>query len=321
MLIKFKYTTKACAREFSARDRYLKKVSLCYSLDNVLPEWLTIRPATTDRYGAIKEKMLSQGICTVCVEAHCPNMSECWSSGTATFMILGETCTRGCRFCAVRKAATGAEIDRLEPEKLAETVKEWGLGYVVLTSVCRDDLDDQGSSHFADCVKEMKRMNPKTMVEVLIPDFRGDVQCLQRVVDAHPDVIGHNVETVERSSPAIRDRRASYPQSLNVLKTSKLMDKSIYTKSAMMLGLGETEDEIFATLKDLRAVGVDFVALGQYLRPASNNIEVKEYVEPQKFERIKKRAMGLGFLYVTSGPFVRSSYRASEYFVKALVQK
>jgi lipoic acid synthetase len=287
----------------------------------MLPEWLSIKPATTERYDRIRQAMLSRGICTVCVEAHCPNMTECWSSGTATFMILGDRCTRGCRFCAVKKSASGAEIDRLEPQKIAETVKEWGLDYVVLTSVCRDDLGDQGSSHFAACVREMKRANPMTIVEVLIPDFEGDRQCLQRIVDARPDVIGHNVETVERLSPAIRDRRASYSQSLNVLRDSKLLDRRVYTKSAMMLGMGETDSEISATLKDLREAGVDFVALGQYLRPASNNIEVKEYVEPQKFERIKKEATGLGFLHVTAGPFVRSSYRASEYFIKGLVQK
>jgi lipoic acid synthetase len=287
----------------------------------MLPEWLTIKPATTEKYNEIKQTMLALGIHTVCIEAHCPNMAECWSSGTATFMILGDLCTRGCRFCSVRKSATGTAIDKQEPEKLALIAKEWGLNYVVLTSVCRDDLNDQGSAHFAACIKEIKKVNPRIIVEVLIPDFKGDLACLQRIVKAYPDVIGHNVETVERLTPVIRDRRASYAQSLNVLRISKLLDKNIYTKSAMMLGVGETEQEILTTLMDLRAAGVDFLALGQYLRPSSRQIEVKEYVEPQKFEFIRKRSMELGFLYVASGPFVRSSYKAGEYFVRALVNK
>lgn len=286
----------------------------------MLPEWLTIKPATTERYNAIKQTMLSMGLCTVCVEAHCPNMAECWSSGTATFMILGNMCTRGCRFCNVRKSATGAVIDKLEPEKLARIVKQWKLGYIVLTSVCRDDLKDQGSSHFAACVKEIRKENPGTAVEVLIPDFGADRALLKAVVDSRPDVIGHNVETVERLSQKIRDRRASYARSLDVLKTCKMLYGNVYTKSAIMLGFGESEEEVVATLRDLRAAGVDFVAIGQYLRPTPRHIEVREYVEPQKFERIRKRALGLGFLYVASGPFVRSSYKAGEHFVKAMVQ-
>ena len=286
----------------------------------MLPEWLAIKPATTPRYGEIKQAMLSLGICTVCVEAHCPNMSECWSSGTATFMVLGDTCTRGCRFCNVKKSASGTEVDESEPEKLAGIIKRWKLSYVVLTSVCRDDLADQGSSHFAACIKKIRMENPETVIEVLIPDFKGDVSCLKRVADAHPDVIGHNIETVERLTSKVRDRRASYPQSLGVLRASKRLDKGIYTKSAMMLGLGETEEEVLSALGDLRTAGVDFVAIGQYLRPTLRHIGVKEYIEPQKFERIKRKALDLGFLYVAAGPFVRSSYKAGEYFVRALVR-
>lgn len=287
----------------------------------MLPEWLTIKPATTERYGEIKRSMLSAGVCTVCVEAHCPNMAECWSSGTATFMVLGDTCTRGCRFCNVGKSAAGAEVDESEPEKLAGIIKKWKLGYVVLTSVCRDDLADQGSSHFAACIERIRAENPKTAIEVLIPDFRGDAACLKRIVDAHPDVIGHNIETVERLTPSVRDRRASYSQSLGVLRTSKQLDKRIYTKSAMMLGLGETEEEVLSALRNLRSAGTDFVAIGQYLRPAPRNTDVKEYVAPEVFDRLKEKALAMGFLYAASGPFVRSSYKAGEYFVKSLIKR
>jgi lipoic acid synthetase len=286
----------------------------------MLPDWLGVKPANTEKYNEIKQTISSLGLNTVCVEAHCPNITECWSAGTATFMILGELCTRGCRFCAVSKSAKGVETDRLEPEKLAKVIKEWGLGYVVLTSVCRDDLPDQGAGHFAACVREIKKANPGTLVEVLIPDFRGDAVCLQQIVDARPDVIGHNMETVERLNPVIRDRRANYAQSLKVLQLSKSFDKRIYTKSAMMLGVGETEEEILKTLQDLRASGVDFLAMGQYLRPSQHQYEVKEYVALEKFERLKKKAMELGFLYVAAGPFIRSSYKAREYFIKALVK-
>ncbi|MDE1854868.1 MAG: lipoyl synthase [Candidatus Micrarchaeota archaeon] len=286
----------------------------------MLPDWLAIKPANTERYGEIKQTIDVMGLHTVCVEAHCPNITECWSAGTATFMILGGTCTRGCRFCAVQKRAIGEGIDMLEPTKLAAVIKKWGLDYVVLTSVCRDDLPDQGSGHFAACVREIKKACANTLVEVLIPDFRGDVSCLQRIVDAKPDVIGHNIETVERLNPVIRDRRANYSQSLKVLQTSKQLDRRIYTKSAMMLGVGETEEEIIKALQDLRANGVDFVAIGQYLRPSQHHYEVKEYVMPEKFERLRKKALELGFLYVAAGPFVRSSYKAGEYFVKRLIQ-
>jgi len=286
----------------------------------MLPDWLSIKPANTEKYNEVKQTVASLGLHTVCVEAHCPNITECWSAGTATFMILGGLCTRGCRFCSVRKSAIGEGIDALEPNKLAQVIKRWGLDYVVLTSVCRDDLPDQGAGHFAACVRAIKEACPKTLVEVLIPDFRGDESCLKQVVDARPDVLGHNIETVERLSPQIRDRRADYWQSLRVLEAAKRLGMHIYTKSAMMLGVGETEEEIIKALQDLRAHGVDFVAMGQYLRPSQHHYEVKEYVAPEKFERLRKRALELGFLYVAAGPFVRSSYKAGEYFLKTLMQ-
>ncbi len=284
-----------------------------------LPEWLSIRPASTEKYAGIKGTVAALGLHTVCTEAHCPNITECWSGGTATFMVLGDLCTRGCRFCAVSKKAIGREPDRMEPKKLALAVKEWGLEYVVVTSVCRDDLADQGAGHFAECIKEIKRENPKVVVEVLIPDFSGNIEYLGKIIAAKPDVIGHNIETVERLSPYVRDRRAGYRKSLEVLKASKELDSTIYTKSAMMLGLGEEHDEILQSMKDLREAGVDFLAMGQYLRPTKNHIEVKEYVKPEAFERLKQEALGLGFMYVASGPFVRSSYKAGEFFLKSML--
>ncbi len=286
----------------------------------MLPEWLSISPAGTEKYAETKQSIADAGLHTVCVEAHCPNIAECWSSGTATFMILGDKCTRGCRFCAVHKSAIGSGIDALEPTKLANVIRKWRLDYVVLTSVCRDDLQDQGAGHFAACIRAIKKQNPGTLVEVLIPDFGGDASLLRTIADAGPDVVGHNIETVERLSPVIRDRRASYRQSLRVLNEFKRMGVRLYTKSAMMLGVGETEEEVLRSLHDLRDSHVDFVAVGQYLRPSQFQYEVKEYVTPEKFERIKRSALGMGFLYAAAGPFVRSSYKAGEYFIKRIVE-
>ncbi|MCL5427696.1 MAG: lipoyl synthase [Candidatus Marsarchaeota archaeon] len=286
---------------------------------NGLPEWLSIRPASTSSYSDIKNRVKELGLNTVCAEAHCPNITECWSSGTATFMVLGGLCTRGCRFCAVKKSANGSAPDAEEPRKLAKAINEWGLDYIVVTSVCRDDLEDQGAGHFAECVNEIKKLNPKTKIEVLIPDFAADTGLLRKVTDSRPDVIGHNIETVERISPSIRDRRASYRQSLKVLKTVKELDPGIYTKSAMMLGIGETDDEIMRSLDDLRSAGVDFMAMGQYLRPSAAHVEVKEFVAPERFNDLRERAMAKGFLYVAAGPFVRSSYLAGDAFTTAVI--
>ncbi len=283
----------------------------------MLPEWLSIRPASTEKYAGIKSTISSLGLHTVCVEAHCPNITECWSAGTATFMVLGDLCTRGCTFCAVNKRAKGVYVDAQEPLKLARAISEWGLDYVVITSVCRDDLQDQGAGHFASCVSEIKKASPSTLVEVLIPDFREDELCIRRIAQSGPDVVGHNIETVERLSPSVRDRRADYRQSLRVLRLFKELDPHVYTKSAMMLGIGESEGEVISAMRDLRDAGVDFLAMGQYLRPSQRHIEVREYVPPERFERLKAVALGMGFRYVAAGPFVRSSYKAGEYFIKA----
>lgn len=273
---------------------------------------MTIKPFSSSKYSEIKSEILLRGLHTICAEAHCPNITECWSSGTATFMVLGDLCTRGCRFCSVQKSAKGRMPDPNEPENLSEVVKKWGLKYVVITSVCRDDLEDQGSAHFARCVEEIRKKSPDTTIELLIPDFRNNDSCIERIIKSKPDVIGHNLETVESISPKIRDKRATYSQSLEILSKIKKMDKGIYTKSAIMLGLGESDPEIEKTMDDLRNTGVDFLAMGQYLRPSSLHAEVKEFISPKKFADLKERAMKKGFLYVASGPFVRSSYRADE---------
>ena len=273
---------------------------------------MTIKPFSSSKYSEIKSEILSRVLHTICAEAHCPNITECWSSGTATFMVLGDLCTRGCRFCSVQKSAKGRMPDPNEPENLSEVVKKWGLKYVVITSVCRDDLEDQGSAHFARCVEEIRKKSPDTTIELLIPDFRNNDSCIERIIKSKPDVIGHNLETVESISPKIRDKRATYSQSLEILSKIKKMDKGIYTKSAIMLGLGESDPEIEKTMDDLRNTGVDFLAMGQYLRPSSLHAEVKEFISPKKFADLKERAMKKGFLYVASGPFVRSSYRADE---------
>ena len=287
----------------------------------MLPEWLSIKPASTEKYEKIKEQITNLSLHTVCIEAHCPNMSECWSGGTATFMLLGDLCTRGCRFCAVSKSAKGGNVDVSEPEKLALLIKEWKLDYVVLTSVCRDDLEDQGSGHFAKCISSIKKESPDTVVEVLIPDFRGSEECLATIIASRPDVIGHNIETVERLSTEVRDRRANYRQSLTVLRNAKKLNPSIYTKSAIMLGIGEKDDEVLQAMRDLRDSGVDFLAIGQYLRPSKNHIGVVEYVRPEKFEYFGAKAKEIGFLYTAAGPLVRSSYKAGEFFIKATINK
>ena len=291
-----------------------------YHRDALLPEWLSIKPASTKKYDGIKNTVKSLGLHTVCAEAHCPNISECWSGGTATFMVLGGLCTRGCTFCAVHKSAKGAALDLGEPGKLAMAIKEWGLSYVVITSVARDDLPDQGSMHFADCISEVKKMNPNTLVEVLIPDFQGNAGLLSNIIKAHPDVIGHNIETVERISVRARDRRANYAQSLALLRKSKELDRSIYTKSAMMLGLGESEDEVIKAMEDLRASEVDFLAIGQYLRPSQHHLAVSEYIKPEIFDSLREKGMRMGFKYVASGPFVRSSYKAGEFFIGSMIK-
>lgn len=256
----------------------------------------------------------------MCEEALCPNLHECWGGGTATLMLMGDMCTRGCRFCAVKSGKPEGVLDMFEPIKAARALREIGLNYVVLTSVCRDDLPDGGAGHFAATVEAIKRDAPNTLVEVLIPDFRGDIEALKKVVKAQPDVIAHNIETVEELTDRVRDPRANYSQSLLVLRNIKRLNSRVFSKSSIMLGLGETRDQVLRAMKDLRNEKVDFLTLGQYLRPTKRHLEVVEYVPPEKFDEYKEMALALGFLYVAAGPLVRSSYRAGEFFVESLLK-
>lgn len=285
------------------------------------PAWLKVRAPSGENYLRIKSLVDDLKLATVCQEARCPNMGECWSGGTATFMLMGEVCTRGCKFCHVKTGNPKGDIDPLEPEKVAHSISQLNLEYVVITSVDRDDLPDQGSSHFARTVRTVKKLDPHLIVEILTPDFRGDIDCVRTIVEAKPDVFAHNVETVERLQKSVRDPRANYQQSLSVLKMVKDVDPTRYTKSSLMLGLGERDEEVLQALHDLRAVGCDVITFGQYLQPTPRHLKVIEYITPEKFEYWQKTAEGLGFLYVASGPLVRSSYRAGEFFMKGLVEK
>jgi lipoic acid synthetase len=284
------------------------------------PPWIRIDFPSGDQYVRLKEMMHDSKLHTVCEEAHCPNRGECWSGGTATFMILGDICTRGCGFCAVKSRKVGANLDPEEPLKVADAVISMGLDYVVITSVDRDDLPDQGARHFAAVIQEVKNRTD-AFVEVLIPDFSGNLELVQKIIESAPDVIAHNLETVRRLTPVVRDRKAGYDQSLSVLKALKLMSHDIYTKSSLMVGLGETHEELTQAFLDLRNCGVDFLTLGQYLQPTAKHLKVAEYMPPEVFNQLKVQAESIGFMYVASGPLVRSSYRAGEFFIKSLKSK
>lgn len=272
-----------------------------------------VKLPTGERYTFIKNTLASRELYTVCEEAHCPNISECWESGTATFMILGSNCSRGCRFCAVTHGNM-IPLDPMEPEKVYESVKLMGLDYVVITSVDRDDLPDRGSSAFAAVVKKVKELGIK--IEVLIPDFSGNHEDIDRIIESGPDVIAHNIETVRRLTGSVRDPRAGYEQSLAVLKYIKENDKKAITKSSIMIGLGETDGEVIDAMKDLRNAGVEILTVGQYLRPSKKQLEVKEYSSMERFKSFEEKGYELGFSFVASGPLVRTSYRAAEGFIK-----
>ncbi len=285
------------------------------------PEWLRIKLLPSgENYAKVKKTIASLGLHTVCEEARCPNISECWGGGTATIMIMGDVCTRGCRFCSVA-GGKPLYLDSEEPERVAKAIKEWGLRYVVITSVCRDDLQDGGADHIAKTIKAIKQQRPETMVEPLIPDFHGSRDAIRSITEAAPEVISHNIETVARLSPIVRDPRATYTQSLRVLKIIKEIDSKIYTKSSIMLGLGEYEEEVIQTAKDLRSAGVDMLFVGQYLQPTLKHLPVKEYIRPEKFESYGKSIEEMGFAYVVSGPFVRSSYKAGELFIRNMIHR
>lgn len=282
------------------------------------PSWLKVKAPQGENYAHIKEMLGELKLATVCQEARCPNLGECWSGGTATFMLMGEVCTRGCKFCHVKTGNPRGKLDPLEPEKVAYSISQLGLKYVVITSVDRDDLPDQGSGHFARTVRTIKKLSPGLIVEILTPDFRGDEECVKIVTEAGPDVFAHNVETVERLQKSVRDPRANYKQSIGVLETVKKIDSTRFTKTSLMLGLSETDEEILQTLKDLRSAGCDVITFGQYLQPTPRHLKVIEYITPEKFQYWQNVAEDMGFLYVASGPLVRSSYRAGEFFLKGL---
>ncbi|KAF1733152.1 Lipoyl synthase, mitochondrial [Beauveria bassiana] len=294
-----------------------------------LPEWLkTPIPAGNDNFKKIKADLRGLNLHTVCEEARCPNISECWggsdkSAATATIMLMGDTCTRGCRFCSVKTSRAPPPLDPHEPEHTAEALARWGLGYVVLTSVDRDDLADGGARHFAETIRKIKHKKPSLLVEALTGDFGGDLDMVRIVAESGLDVYAHNVETVEGLTPYVRDRRATFRQSLKVLKHVKDVrgDQGIITKTSIMLGLGEQQQELVDAMTELRKAGVDVVTFGQYMRPTKRHLKVEKYITPDEFEMWRQRALDMGFLYVASGPLVRSSYKAGEAFIENVLRK
>jgi len=284
-----------------------------------IPEWLTIKLPKRQGIEEVEGLMRRSGLVTVCEEARCPNLGECWSKKTATFMILGDTCTRACRFCAV-KTGKGGALDAGEPRRVAESAAILGLKHTVVTSVNRDELPDGGSHHFAETIEWLRRLLPQTIIEVLTPDFLGNKANIQTVVDAKPHVYNHNIETVPRLYRQVRPQ-ARYARSLQLLQHVKAADPAIYTKSGLMVGLGETKAEVVALLEDLKAYDVDAVTIGQYLKPGKNYLDVVEYVHPDVFAEYKEIGEAMGFLFVASGPFIRSSYNAKEFSDKFLAMK
>ncbi len=273
------------------------------------PDYVKVKLPSGPTFNNVNGLVRSNSLHTVCEEARCPNLSECWSSGTATFMILGKNCSRGCRFCSVTHGRM-EDLDPLEPVKVKNAVMSMGVKYAVITSVDRDDLQDQGASHYAETIKQVKSLGIR--VEALVPDFRMEKNLIDIVMQSHPDVLAHNVETVERLTPMIRDPRASYIQSLSVLSYVNEQWPGVVTKSSIMLGHGETDDEISTTMDDLIQRGVKILTIGQYLRPSKLQLEVKEYNSAERFKRLEKLGYEKGFRFVASGPLVRTSYRAFE---------
>ena len=274
------------------------------------PDWLKVRIGGGENFSKVKNLLRSAKLHTICEEARCPNIAECFGCGTAVFLILGNVCTRDCKYCNVIHGNPGS-LNKNEPRDIAESVKTLGLKYVVVTSVTRDDLKDGGASIFYETVREIRRLNDACKIEVLIPDFKGDATAVQKVVDAAPDVINHNIEVVEELFPLIRPQ-GDYQRSLGVVKIIKTMDGRIPTKSGFMVGLGETNDQILVTMRDLRDADVDFLTMGQYLQPTRNHVQVKKYYTPDEFVELKNTALQLGFTHVESGPLVRSSYHAQK---------
>ena len=275
-----------------------------------LPEWLKVKAPGSAGYLELRQLVRSEGLNTVCEEAHCPNIGECWDRGTATFMVLGDICTRACSYCAV-KTGMPTTLDLQEPLRLAETVERLGLRYAVITSVDRDDLPDGGAFIFAQCIRQIRKRLPSCKVEVLIPDFQGDVDALAKVMEARPDTLNHNIETVRRVFSRVRPK-GDYDMSLELLANAKRLDADAVTKSGMMVGLGESWDEILDTMRDLRAVDCDLLTIGQYLRPSGKHAPLARWYTPGEFDELRREGEALGFRHVASGPLVRSSYHADE---------
>ncbi|MDH4210232.1 MAG: lipoyl synthase [candidate division WOR-3 bacterium] len=285
------------------RRDYLKK-----------PDWLKIKIPSGDEYKSIYRILQKNNLSTVCQEARCPNISECWKQKSATVMILGKVCTRSCRFCAVRTGDPKGLLDPQEADHVAEVIRSLGLKYVVITSVDRDDLDDFGSQHYANTIEKIAEKNPDVKVEALIPDFSDNAECLKKILDARPFVVGHNVETVRRLTPFVRDRRCGYETSLSVLRKCKELNRQMITKSGVMVGLSEEDHEITETLGDLKDAGVDIVTIGQYLQPTIKHVPVQRYYSPDEFGKFVHIGQSIGIKHVISGPLVRSSYHAAEIF-------
>jgi len=281
------------------------------------PGWLKVRAPRGENYTRLKQTLRGLDLHTVCEEAHCPNVGECWGQGTATVMLLGHVCTRGCRFCAVTSGNPRGAVDPREPGHTARAITELGLKYVVLTMVDRDDLLDGGADHVARTVRALHERQPGLLVEALTGDFSGRTADIHTVVDAKPEVFAHNLEVVRRLTPAVRDRRCRYDGSLDVLRAAKQRAPERFVKSSLMVGIGEADEEVIEALADLRGAGVDIVTLGQYLRPTHRHAAVERWVSPEQFDRFRTEATELGFAHVASGPLVRSSYHAAEAFVAA----
>ncbi|MGK3996210.1 lipoyl synthase [Sorangium sp. So ce1024] len=299
------------------------------------PEWLKVRAPGGDTYHHLKETFRKLDLHTVCEEARCPNVGECWREGTATVMLLGDVCTRGCRFCAVTTGDPRGAVDVREPEHVARAIARLSLQYVVMTMVNRDDLLDGGADHVARTVSRLHALRPDLLIETLVGDFQGHMSAVDTVVDAGPDVFAHNIEVVRRITRVIRDVRSSYDQSLAVLRRAKERQRRLaadaaergapaprrLTKSSIMVGIGETDDEVLEAMRDLREAGVDIVTIGQYLRPSSKHAPVQRFVEPGTFAAYERAALDMGFLYAASAPLVRSSYKAAEVFVRSLIDR
>ncbi|MHB1550071.1 MAG: lipoyl synthase [Vulcanimicrobiaceae bacterium] len=278
------------------------------------PHWLKVPLPHGDEYERVKAKVNALALNTVCKEARCPNLAECWGAGTATIMILGDTCTRGCRFCNVKTGNPKGFVDWLEPARVANAVRDLGWKYLVVTAVDRDDLADGGALIFANTVRAIRERAPESKVEILTGDYRGDLAALDIVLDAAPDVFAHNLETVRRLTPRVRDKRANYDQSLRVLAHAKKRAPAGFTKTSLMIGLSETDEEIEAAMEDARGVGVDILTMGQYLQPTKKHLAVQEFVTPERFRRLGALAKSKGFHQVVSSPLSRSSYHAEQAF-------